>query len=249
MFSYCTGGPFGLEDMVTTSGPGLTLLFLLFIPLFWCDPGLAGFRRTHHRHAGRRRLLPLGARRLRRLLGISRRLVELVRRRSCWAASTPCSSPTTSASTFPNSWDGSITSVSLAVVAVITYINVRGIEMVGKFATALEIFILLPVLVMVRDGPGQVASQSLCAAGSAASAAVQRVRRGTGSGTLALFRIRAVFDGGGRSGESAAQLSPGACDRGAAVHRGLLPADARFARRAGQLAELAHRDTSPTPRN
>ena len=22
MFSYCTGGPFGLEDMVTTSGPG-----------------------------------------------------------------------------------------------------------------------------------------------------------------------------------------------------------------------------------
>lgn len=26
MYAYATGGPFGLEDMVTTSGPGLTLL-------------------------------------------------------------------------------------------------------------------------------------------------------------------------------------------------------------------------------
>ena len=34
MYAYATGGPFGLEDMVTTSGPGLTLLYHLFIPLF-----------------------------------------------------------------------------------------------------------------------------------------------------------------------------------------------------------------------
>src|SRR5947208_16545766 len=38
MYAYATGGPFGLEDMVTTSGPGLTLLYHLFIPLFWCIP-------------------------------------------------------------------------------------------------------------------------------------------------------------------------------------------------------------------
>ena len=38
MFSYTTGGPFGLEDMVTTSGPGITLLYLLILPLFWCIP-------------------------------------------------------------------------------------------------------------------------------------------------------------------------------------------------------------------
>ena len=42
--------------------------------------------------------------------------------------------------------------VSLAVIAVITYINVRGIQLVGKFATALELFILLPVLVLVVIG-------------------------------------------------------------------------------------------------
>ncbi len=38
MFSYTTGGPFGLEDMVTTSGPGITLIFLLVLPFFWCIP-------------------------------------------------------------------------------------------------------------------------------------------------------------------------------------------------------------------
>src|ERR1700681_133756 len=38
MFSYTTGGPFGLEAMVTTSGPGMTLLYHLVIPLFWCIP-------------------------------------------------------------------------------------------------------------------------------------------------------------------------------------------------------------------
>jgi amino acid transporter len=42
--------------------------------------------------------------------------------------------------------------VSVAMVGAIAYINVRGIEMVGKFATALEIFILLPVLVMTGMG-------------------------------------------------------------------------------------------------
>jgi amino acid transporter len=38
MFSYTTGGPFGLEDMVTTSGPGMTLIYLLILPFFWCIP-------------------------------------------------------------------------------------------------------------------------------------------------------------------------------------------------------------------
>ena len=38
MFAYTTGGPFGLEEMVTTSGPGMTLLYLLVIPLFWSIP-------------------------------------------------------------------------------------------------------------------------------------------------------------------------------------------------------------------
>ncbi len=38
MFSYTTGGPFGLEAMVSTSGPGMSLLFCLFIPFFLSVP-------------------------------------------------------------------------------------------------------------------------------------------------------------------------------------------------------------------
>lgn len=42
--------------------------------------------------------------------------------------------------------------VSIVLVAIITWINVRGIQMVGQFATALELFILLPMLVMIVMG-------------------------------------------------------------------------------------------------
>src|SRR5262249_17633720 len=38
MYAYTTGGPFGLEDQITLSGPGLTLLSLLLIPFLWCVP-------------------------------------------------------------------------------------------------------------------------------------------------------------------------------------------------------------------
>jgi hypothetical protein len=65
MFSYTTGGPFGLEDMVTTSGPGMTLIYLLVLPFFWCIPVSLVFGGAHYRHARRRRLLPLDPRCLR----------------------------------------------------------------------------------------------------------------------------------------------------------------------------------------
>jgi len=42
--------------------------------------------------------------------------------------------------------------VSVTMIALIAYINVRGIELVGKFATALELSILLPVLVLCAIG-------------------------------------------------------------------------------------------------
>lgn len=38
MYSYTTGGPFGLEGQVTTSGPGMTLVYHLLLPFFWCIP-------------------------------------------------------------------------------------------------------------------------------------------------------------------------------------------------------------------
>src|SRR5271155_1540229 len=38
LFAYCAGGPFLLESMISTSGPGLGLTFLLVVPLLFAVP-------------------------------------------------------------------------------------------------------------------------------------------------------------------------------------------------------------------
>src|SRR5208282_3452512 len=38
LFAYCAGGPFALESMISTSGPGLGLTFLLVVPLLFAVP-------------------------------------------------------------------------------------------------------------------------------------------------------------------------------------------------------------------
>jgi amino acid transporter len=37
-YGYCAGGPFGYEDIYSLSGPGVAILFLAFVPLFWSVP-------------------------------------------------------------------------------------------------------------------------------------------------------------------------------------------------------------------
>src|SRR5271169_4126878 len=38
LFAYCTGGPFALESMISGSGPGLGLTFLIVVPLLFSVP-------------------------------------------------------------------------------------------------------------------------------------------------------------------------------------------------------------------
>ena len=38
VYIFVAGGSFGIEDMVSSSGPGLTLLMLLVLPVFWSLP-------------------------------------------------------------------------------------------------------------------------------------------------------------------------------------------------------------------
>jgi amino acid transporter len=38
LFAYCAGGPFELESMISTSGPGLGLTFLLVVPVLFAVP-------------------------------------------------------------------------------------------------------------------------------------------------------------------------------------------------------------------
>lgn len=37
-YGYTAGGPFGYEDIFSLSGPGMALLFLAFVPFFWSIP-------------------------------------------------------------------------------------------------------------------------------------------------------------------------------------------------------------------
>lgn len=38
MYAFCSGGAFGIEEMIPVAGPGMTLLLLLLIALFWATP-------------------------------------------------------------------------------------------------------------------------------------------------------------------------------------------------------------------
>jgi amino acid transporter len=151
MFSYCTGGPFGLEDMITKSGPGMTLIYLLFIPFFWSIPvSLVSAELTT--------AMPVEGGFYRWARAGFGDFVGFLAGWWNWCASFLLGAVYAVnfadylSFYFPQLGTRWHYAVSLLIVALVTWINVRGIEAVGKFATTLEIFILLPVLVMVVIG-------------------------------------------------------------------------------------------------
>src|SRR6266849_1964655 len=144
MYAYATGGPFGLEDMVTTSGPGLTLLYQLFIPFFWCIP------------------VSLVAAELTTAIPVEGGFYRWVRAAFGdfwgflagwwnWSASFLLGGAygvlTEDYLTFffPGLVGWKHYAIAVVVIALIAFINVRGIQMVGAVATVLEISILLPI--------------------------------------------------------------------------------------------------------
>ena len=148
MFSYTTGGPFGLEDMVTTSGPGMTLIYLLVLPFFWCIPvSLVSAELTT--------AMPVEGGFYRWTRAAFGDFWGFLAGWWNWSASFLLGGAYAVLFTdylFPGVTGWRHYLVSLALIAVITWINVRGIQMVGKVATALEIFIFIPVITMVVLG-------------------------------------------------------------------------------------------------
>jgi amino acid transporter len=148
MFSYTTGGPFGLEDMVTTSGPGMTLIYLLVLPFFWCIPvSLVSAELTT--------AMPVEGGFYRWTRAAFGDFWGFLAGWWNWSASFLLGGAYAVLFTdylFPgiSGWKHYV--VSVALIAVITWINVRGIQMVGKVATALEIFIFIPVMTMIVMG-------------------------------------------------------------------------------------------------
>ena len=145
MYSYTTAGPFGLEDMVTTSGPGMTLLYHLLIPFFWCIP------------------ISLVAAELTTAMPVEGGFYRWSRVAFGdfwgflagwwnWCASFLLGASSAVLFTdylkqyfFPQitRWEHYV--VCVAIIGIIAYVNVRGIAMVGRVATVIEIAILLPV--------------------------------------------------------------------------------------------------------
>jgi len=147
MFSYTTGGPFGLEEQVTTSGPGMTLLYHLLIPFFWCIP------------------ISLIAAELTTAMPVQGGFYRWVRAGFGdfwgflagwwnWTASFLLGSAyAVLFADYAKVYFPSITKVGhfaicLVLIVVIAYVNVRGIDLVGHISTVLEIAVLTPVAVM-----------------------------------------------------------------------------------------------------
>ena len=147
MFAYTTGGPFGMEEMVTKSGPGMTLLYLLVIPLFWCIP------------------VSLVAAELTTAIPVEGGFYRWVRAgfgnfwgflAGWWNWSASWLLGASYAVLFSDyltyffpallGWKHFL--VSVALIALLAYINIRGIQMVGVVATVLELSVLIPVLVL-----------------------------------------------------------------------------------------------------
>ncbi len=151
MFSYTTGGPFGLEDMVTTSGPGLTLIYLLVLPFFWCIPvSLVSAELTT--------AMPVEGGFYRWTRAAFGDFWGFLAGWWNWSASFLLGGAYAVLFTdylvyyFPSITGWKHYLVSIALIAVITWVNVRGIQMVGQVATALEVFIFIPVIAMIAMG-------------------------------------------------------------------------------------------------
>src|SRR5207253_11366263 len=134
MCSYCTGGPLRLADMVTTSGPGLTLIYLLVIPLFWSIPvSLVSADLTT--------ALPVEGGFYRWTRAGFGDLWGFLAGWWNWCASFLLGAAYAVLFTdylsflFPNMSGLKHYCISVFLIAVIAYINVRGIDLVGKVAT------------------------------------------------------------------------------------------------------------------
>ena len=151
MFSYTTGGPFGLETMVKTSGPGMTLLYHLIIPFFWCIPvSLVAAELTT--------AMPVEGGFYRWTRAAFGDFWGFLAGWWNWSASFLMGGSYAVLFAdyltfyFPqiNGWKHVL--VSFALIAFVTWLNIRGIQMVGKASTICEIFIFIPVIAMTVLG-------------------------------------------------------------------------------------------------
>ncbi len=147
MYAYTTGGPFGLEGSVASSGPGLTLIYILALPFFWAIP------------------MSLVAAELTTAMPVEGGFYRWVRAAFGdfwgflagwwnWTSSfLLMSSYAVLFADYANFYVPSLTGwrhylLALAVTALVAWVNVRGIRAVGAVSFVLTVVVLAPVAVM-----------------------------------------------------------------------------------------------------
>jgi amino acid transporter len=151
LFAYCAGGPFSLESMISTSGPGLGLMFLLVVPLLFAVPiALATAEMTT--------LMPIEGgfyRWSRTALG------DFWGFQCGWwnwtgtflmSASYGVAMADYFEDWFPLHSRTEHWAVAFVFLLVVAYLNVRGIHLVGKLTLILLVTMFVPLLVFVVLG-------------------------------------------------------------------------------------------------
>jgi amino acid transporter len=151
LFAYCAGGPFSLESMISTSGPGLGLMFLLVVPLLFAVPiALATAEMTT--------LMPIEGgfyRWSRAALG------DFWGFQCGWwnwtgtflmSASYGVAMADYFEDWFPLHSRTEHWAVAFVFLLVVAYLNVRGIHLVGKLTLILLVIMFVPLLVFVVLG-------------------------------------------------------------------------------------------------
>src|SRR5258706_4588133 len=151
LFSHPPGGPFGLEALVTTSGPGMTLVYLLVLPLFLSIPvSLVAAELTT--------AMPVEGGFYRWTRAAFGDFWGFMAGWWNWSASFLLGGSYAVLFTdyltfyFPGIIGWKHWLVSFALIAFVTWINILGIQMVGKVATVFELFMFVPVIALVILG-------------------------------------------------------------------------------------------------
>ena len=147
MYAYTTGGPYGLEGSVTSSGPGLTLVYILALPFFWAIPmGLVAAELTT--------AMPVEGGFYRWVRAAFGDFWGFQAGWWNWTSSfLLMSSYAVLVADYANFYVPSLVGwrhylVALATTALIAWVNVRGIRMVGAVSFVLTMMVLVPVAVM-----------------------------------------------------------------------------------------------------
>jgi amino acid transporter len=151
LFAYCTGGPFALESMISTSGPGLGLTFLMVVPFFLSIPiSLATAEMTA--------ILPVEG----GFYRWSRTALGDFWGFQCgwwnWTGTfLVCAAYGVTMADYFDDWFPlhsrlSHWAVAFVFITIVGYLNIRGVHLVGNLTLVLLVVMFIPVLIFIAVG-------------------------------------------------------------------------------------------------